>query len=77
MQLNICREGCVRIILFFNTTFFYFRGNPKLTTSINHLLIWICCFCLLESTLGVAVKAMILQGTVSSLVDRRYISMVN
>ncbi len=57
--------------------FFYFRGNPKLTTSINHLLIWICCFCLLESTLGVAVKALILQGTVSSLVDRRYISMVN
>ena len=43
------------------------RGNPRLATSINYLLTWICGFCLLESTLGITVRSLIIGRTVYCL----------
>ena len=36
------------------------RSNRKLNTSINHLLLWLCAALLLEATLGVLIKCLIL-----------------
>ena len=37
------------------------RRNKKLATSINYLLVWICVSSILEATLGISVKILLLS----------------
>lgn len=42
-------------------------GNARLGTTVNKLLIWICCFSLLEAIVGILMKVLILGELMMSL----------
>jgi len=46
------------------------RSNRKLNTSINHLLLWLCAASLLEATLGILAKCIIIGGVVSNVITK-------
>jgi hypothetical protein len=45
-------------------------GNARLGTTVNKLLIWICTIAILESTLGILMKALILGKKLSICITK-------